>query len=267
MTKAGLLESQRGPSDGGRLAQAPEAISLMDIVQAINGEALFTECILGLPGCGEQQPGPIHDTRAAERARIATTLAYAAAYMVHARRPAGLRYPPMAASIRGFTVRFRGASFLCLVDSPVLYSVVFTPAPRATATPALPPHRVQHVVRCPHVQHPVLTEGWRGEDGGPRPKRPSLVPGGGKGVEREVDGADVHRTIGSHRRRVLDACDGFKPPPLGAVRADSVHIAVVRSDIHRAVRAEGRRRGDYVARAERPLLRTRRVDRVDGAIP
>lgn len=111
MTKAGLLESQRGPSDGVRLAQAPEAISLMDIVQAINGEALFTECILGLPGCGEQQPGPIHDTRAAERARIATTLAYAHAYRVHERRPAGRRDLGAATSIRGFTGRFRNASF------------------------------------------------------------------------------------------------------------------------------------------------------------
>ncbi len=75
MTKAGLLESQRGPSGGVRLAQAPEAISLMDIVQAIDGEALFTECILGLPGCGEQQPCPIHETWTAERERIATMLA------------------------------------------------------------------------------------------------------------------------------------------------------------------------------------------------
>jgi len=75
MTKAGLLESQRGPSGGVRLAQAPEAISLKDIVLAIDGEALFTECILGLPGCGEREPCPIHETWTAERERIAVMLA------------------------------------------------------------------------------------------------------------------------------------------------------------------------------------------------
>jgi Rrf2 family transcriptional regulator, iron-sulfur cluster assembly transcription factor len=72
MTKAGLLESQRG---GVRLAQAPEAIGLKDIVLAIDGEALFTECILGLSGCGEREPCPIHETWTAERGRIATMLA------------------------------------------------------------------------------------------------------------------------------------------------------------------------------------------------
>jgi len=75
MTKAGLLESQRGPRGGVRLAQAPEAISLKDIVLAIDGEALFTECVLGLPGCGNREPCPIHETWTAERERIAAMLA------------------------------------------------------------------------------------------------------------------------------------------------------------------------------------------------
>lgn len=67
MTQAGLLESQRGPAGGVRLAEEPEAITLKDIVYAIDGSGLFTECILGLPGCGDDKPCPLHNQWATRR--------------------------------------------------------------------------------------------------------------------------------------------------------------------------------------------------------
>ena len=42
----------------------------MDLVTAIDGPALFTECVLGLPGCGERKPCPLHEAWGAEREHL-----------------------------------------------------------------------------------------------------------------------------------------------------------------------------------------------------
>lgn len=70
LTDAGLMHSQRGPKGGIALAQSADGITLLDIVQAIDGSALFEECVLGLPECGNRQPCPIHERWAEERARL-----------------------------------------------------------------------------------------------------------------------------------------------------------------------------------------------------
>lgn len=57
----GILESARGPSGGVRLARPATQIALKEIVLAIDGGAIFTECVLGLPGCGTRKPCPFHD--------------------------------------------------------------------------------------------------------------------------------------------------------------------------------------------------------------
>ncbi len=70
LTEAGLLVSQRGPSGGVRLARPAERISPRDVLIAIDGTDLFTECVLGLPECGNEKPCPLHDRWAEERARL-----------------------------------------------------------------------------------------------------------------------------------------------------------------------------------------------------
>lgn len=60
LTAEELLESYKGPKGGVRLARGADDISLLEIVKAIEGPELFTECVLGLPGCGMQKPCPIH---------------------------------------------------------------------------------------------------------------------------------------------------------------------------------------------------------------
>lgn len=74
LTEAGLLESQKGPKGGVRLTQPGSDISLFDIVLAIDGSDLFTECALGLPGCGIEQPCPLHDKWADTRDSIKSML-------------------------------------------------------------------------------------------------------------------------------------------------------------------------------------------------
>lgn len=71
-TKAGLMRSLRGPKGGVALARPADEILLKDLIVAVDGPALFQECVLGLPGCGEATPCPLHDRWADERDRLET---------------------------------------------------------------------------------------------------------------------------------------------------------------------------------------------------
>ncbi|AXJ00056.1 transcriptional regulator, BadM/Rrf2 family [Cyclonatronum proteinivorum] len=61
LTTADILKSYKGPNGGVAFTRSPEQIKMIDIIGAIDGYKLFTECILGLPGCGDGKPCPIHD--------------------------------------------------------------------------------------------------------------------------------------------------------------------------------------------------------------
>lgn len=84
LTQAGLLESLRGPNGGVALARPAAHITLREVYVAIEGPELFESCVLGLPGCGEAKPCPLHDQWVVERTRLdrlfaTTTLAELAA--------------------------------------------------------------------------------------------------------------------------------------------------------------------------------------------
>lgn len=61
LTQKGFLQSYRGPTGGIAFLIQPENILLSDLVRALEGDDFFDKCLLGLPGCGEQQPCPMHD--------------------------------------------------------------------------------------------------------------------------------------------------------------------------------------------------------------
>ena len=60
LTAAGLMNSHKGPKGGISLTREARLISLKEVILAIDGDTVFTQCILGLPGCGHQKPCPIH---------------------------------------------------------------------------------------------------------------------------------------------------------------------------------------------------------------
>lgn len=72
LNDAGLLESRRGPNGGVALTTPADEITLHEIVVAIDGPDLFQECVLGLPGCGEAEPCPLHEQWTEERSRVET---------------------------------------------------------------------------------------------------------------------------------------------------------------------------------------------------
>jgi len=72
LTKAGIMKSLRGPSGGVALVSPSENVFLYDIVVAIDGKQRFEGCVLGLPGCGELVPCPLHDYWGEKRDEIQT---------------------------------------------------------------------------------------------------------------------------------------------------------------------------------------------------
>lgn len=74
LTQIKLLQSNKGPKGGVRLAISAERITLMEIVLAIDGAKLFEQCIIGLPGCGVLKPCPLHEEWTAALEIIKRTL-------------------------------------------------------------------------------------------------------------------------------------------------------------------------------------------------
>lgn len=54
-----ILSSAKGPS-GGFYLDGNQPIFLIDIVRAIDGNGLFSACVLGLGRCSETEPCPMH---------------------------------------------------------------------------------------------------------------------------------------------------------------------------------------------------------------
>jgi len=60
LTQADMLRSYRGPGGGVAFKIPPEKILLGDVVRVLEGDDFFDKCLLGLPGCGEKAPCPMH---------------------------------------------------------------------------------------------------------------------------------------------------------------------------------------------------------------
>lgn len=60
LTKKGILNSYKGPNGGVCLAQSPDEITLLDIVEAVDGLEFYSNCVIGLPKCGDEQPCAVH---------------------------------------------------------------------------------------------------------------------------------------------------------------------------------------------------------------
>ncbi|MBN2136474.1 MAG: Rrf2 family transcriptional regulator [Sedimentisphaerales bacterium] len=59
MQKAGFVESSMGPFGGFRLKRAPGTISLLDVVEAIQGPLSLNRCLVGRNVCSHEGKCPI----------------------------------------------------------------------------------------------------------------------------------------------------------------------------------------------------------------
>ena len=51
LVRAGIVESVKGTGGGFRLARAPRAISVLDIIEPVQGKLAINRCFLGRSGC------------------------------------------------------------------------------------------------------------------------------------------------------------------------------------------------------------------------
>ena len=51
MAKAGLVRAERGPKGGYRLEPNPETVTLLDVLEAIDGPLVDHNCLFGAPVC------------------------------------------------------------------------------------------------------------------------------------------------------------------------------------------------------------------------
>ncbi len=74
LARAGLLKSYRGPTGGFLLARAPEEITLLDIVDALEGITQYKRCAVGLAECSDEMPCPMHESWKALREQVLSYL-------------------------------------------------------------------------------------------------------------------------------------------------------------------------------------------------
>jgi Rrf2 family transcriptional regulator, iron-sulfur cluster assembly transcription factor len=60
LTRQRILSSVKGPN-GGFFIEDDRSVYLVDIVRAIDGNGLFTQCVLGLKNCSDTKPCPMHE--------------------------------------------------------------------------------------------------------------------------------------------------------------------------------------------------------------
>ena len=60
LTEGGLLTSYRGPSGGVALARDAHEITVLNLIDCLEGPDLFRSCVLGLEGCCSRKPCPLH---------------------------------------------------------------------------------------------------------------------------------------------------------------------------------------------------------------
>lgn len=70
LTQEGIMVSYRGPRGGVALAKKKPEVNLYDLIAAIDGTSIFTECMLGLAGCGIAEPCPAHEHWTKVRAEL-----------------------------------------------------------------------------------------------------------------------------------------------------------------------------------------------------
>ncbi len=77
LQRAGLVEAAAGRSGGYRLARDPKTVSLLEVIEAVEGDTRRRACVLrGVP-CGQDGHCDVHDVFAAGQDALRSTFAQA----------------------------------------------------------------------------------------------------------------------------------------------------------------------------------------------
>ncbi|HBY59269.1 MAG TPA: transcriptional regulator [Solibacterales bacterium] len=70
LARKGFLRSSKGPTGGFALRQPAEAITILQIVESVDGLEDYHRCPAGMAECNDQMPCGMHDSWKALRSRI-----------------------------------------------------------------------------------------------------------------------------------------------------------------------------------------------------
>jgi Rrf2 family iron-sulfur cluster assembly transcriptional regulator len=70
LVRASILTSAKGRGGGFALARPDHQITLMEIVEAVEGPSTFDRCVVGLAACNDHMPCPQHDLYKPIRQRL-----------------------------------------------------------------------------------------------------------------------------------------------------------------------------------------------------
>src|SRR5579863_535882 len=70
LARDGFLKSNKGPHGGFRLSNPAESISMLRVVEAVDGAGRYDRCIGGSPECNDRAACGMHDSWKALRSRI-----------------------------------------------------------------------------------------------------------------------------------------------------------------------------------------------------
>ncbi len=74
LARAGLIQIVQGARGGYRLLKAPEDVTLLDVVEAVEGEIFLNECIFRPEGCGRSGFCGVHQVWQKAREGLRETL-------------------------------------------------------------------------------------------------------------------------------------------------------------------------------------------------
>lgn len=84
LVQNGFLKAVSGPGGGYSLVRDPGEMTVLDIVEAVEGKKGFSKCILGLSSCGDRNPCGLHFVWVKLKARIMAELASCTLYQLAA---------------------------------------------------------------------------------------------------------------------------------------------------------------------------------------
>lgn len=74
LVREGFLKSGTGPGGGYTLIGAPEDISVLSIIEAVEGKDSFDQCVMGMARCNDKKPCPLHFTWTASKIKLVADL-------------------------------------------------------------------------------------------------------------------------------------------------------------------------------------------------
>jgi Rrf2 family protein len=75
LVHGGILKSAKGRGGGFTLARPAHEITLMNVIEAIDGPEVLDRCVVGLERCSDEMPCPQHDLYKPIRQRLKDYLA------------------------------------------------------------------------------------------------------------------------------------------------------------------------------------------------